>query len=99
MKTRIKLILEDIEINDQPNTTFDVYYDSGEKYGKGWHGVFYAVPKDKSNVLAYRLDRPTDEIIKMYRHEILSYRLGTYNSSDVVSAADVFMYGKFMTQV
>lgn len=90
----MELILENIELNQlraNEGSTFNVYL----KDKKAKKPIFVAKENNGNQQFVYELSGDHKIIAKNFRKVILQYRLGTFTDDDVVTLADIFMYGKF----
>jgi hypothetical protein len=86
------LLLQGIYLSDDINeeNPTDIFVDK--------ENIMYAVQRN-GKVRAFKLTHNQDEIALRFRDEILEYCLDIVTKDDEVRLADIFMYGKHMTEI
>jgi hypothetical protein len=91
---KLTLLFDRVELahNTTNENTFKVWYNKTEK-------TFICHENNGTRSFKYKLSDTIENIIKNYRHEILTYVLGRYTKHDKVGIGDIFMYGKFLISI
>lgn len=92
----MKLLLQDVELLDEDNFTFDIYFDFSTNR---FHASENAVPNIFTREIVYELTNTEENIIKNHRSEILDYCLGFFTDNDTVGLGDIFIHGKYIKRI